>query len=151
MGKETSTETSGGTCIVQWLKHPSHIAGDPRIRRLILRRGHEGYGMLWSLLEMLATSQDHFIPQPNEQGFKRFAMGLDCDETEFESFLNELVDLELLATGNDGRYRSPFVDDHVSTMLRNRANASKGGKAAARNRQHAAKTEEEGGSRVHSF
>lgn len=137
MGITNQAGLAEGAFAVRWIRHESNFAADPCINELIKADGWEAYGRYWRLVEMLCASLAHYVPKRGEQGFKRYALGLSLDEEGLEDFLGTLLELDLIETDENGRYRSPLVDAHVRDMLRNRENGRKGGLAASRNRQQA--------------
>ena len=139
MGITNQAGQTEGAFAVRWIRHESNFAADPCINQLIKTSGWEAYGRYWRLVEMLCASLAHYVPKRGEQGFKRYALGLDFDDEGLEGFLSTLLELDLIETDENGRYRSPLVDAHVRDMLRNRENGRKGGHAASKNRQQANK------------
>lgn len=123
-------------CPIPWAKHAADNAGNPCINQLIEIAGYEGYGRYWRLVELLLGTETHSIPDNSEQGYKRYTLGLKFEDAEkFEEFIELLVDLDLAAVDESGRRYIPLVDEAALSVAKNRFNGSKGGKAAARNRQ----------------
>lgn len=123
-------------CSIPWVKHAADNAGNPCANQLIDVAGYEGYGRYWRLVELLLGTKTHSIPDSSEQGYKRYTLGLRfANAEEFEEFIELLIDLDLAAVDGNGRRYIPIVDDAALSVAKNRFNGSKGGKAAARNRQ----------------
>lgn len=95
-------------CPIPWVKHAADNAGNPCANQLIDVAGYEGYGRYWRLVELLLSTETHAIPDSNEQGYKRYTLGLRfANAEEFEEFIGLLVDLDLAAIDESGRRYIP--------------------------------------------
>ena len=121
---------------VPWVKHEAANAGSPFINQLISLCGMAGYGRYWRLVELLSNTNAHAIPSQGEQGYRGFQLGLHFETPdEFEAFVSTLIDLELVTVSEGGRRGVPLVDESALAIGKARYNGSKGGRAAAQNRQ----------------
>ena len=125
---------------IPWVHHDAANAGNPCINQLISVAGVEGYGRFWRLVELLLQSETHAVPSSEEQGYRRFSIGLGFkDMGDFESFISLLIDLELIAIDGNGRRSIPIVDEAALKVGMSAYNGAKGGKAAAANRRKQAR------------
>lgn len=113
---------------VTWLRHD---AGSHDVwARLIMERGHEGYGLMWHVYELLCTAPGHELDC--SRGYDALAWQLGMDgEGECRALMADLADMGLLECEGD-RYSSPVVDAAAeraaSVAERNRRNGARGGR-----------------------
>lgn len=121
---------------VQWVKHRSNNAANPCILKFISVTGFDGYGRFWRLVELLSDSPSHAIPREGEKGYKTYLLGLNFnDATEFESFIETLIEFDLAGIDAYGRRIVPLVEESALDIGKQRLHGSKGGKTASANRK----------------
>lgn len=138
--RERRSSQDSSSSPIPWVKHWASNAADPCIAGLIETLGFEGYGRYWRLIELLSTAGTHELPNASERGYMRYQLGLKFGSDargaeECTAFLEALEALDLIERGEGGHYSVPIIEQTAQALMRNRENASKGGRTAAANRR----------------
>jgi hypothetical protein len=120
-----------------YFKHDFNAHNDEKIVDLLMTHGHEGYGIFWHLIELLASADDYQL----ECNYKRLSFTMQCS-TEILKSIIEDFDLFNITENN-------FWSDSLATRMKRldeikekRAEyGRKGGKAKAKAKQDLSKTE----------
>lgn len=116
--------------------HDSDAADDGACRKLLRRRGFEGYGRYWRICELLAGAKGHVLPVSEEDDLMnlaeelRFVDGPFSDLQALEGckrFIEDLVDLGLLRLTEDGGVASGRMDRNANYFGTKRWGGRKGG------------------------
>lgn len=134
----TREETTAAQEPMAYFQHYTNVLQDGRFQRLIIRRGYDGYGRWWRLCEYLAAAKGHRIAFETEEdarvlaGFLGFGNGGAFDEymaiEDCKSFVEELLDIELLERDADGFLINNEILENALYFGRQRANGRKGGR-----------------------
>lgn len=118
--------------------HDSNAAQDVKCRRLIRRRGWDGYGRWWRLCEHLAATRGHRLAFDTEEdaliladvlgfgsagAFDEYVAIEDC-----KSYVSELLDIGLLERDGDGFLKNSRMEDNALYFGKQRHNGGKGGR-----------------------
>ena len=74
---------------MEFFRHDCQAHTDPRILRLLLSKGHEGYGIFWNLIEILALNPDKKIK------LKDVEIYANAMRTQCENLKSIILDFEL--------------------------------------------------------
>ena len=69
-----------------YFSHDANARKDPKIMKLIMAHGMEGYGIYWSLIEMLRESGDYMLSLCD---CNAIAYDLHCEESKVLSIVND--------------------------------------------------------------
>lgn len=87
---------------VPYFSHDSDARRDPKMVALISRRGLEGYGSFWVIIEILREQDGYRLPHKS-YAFEAIATELKVDKNKATEFIQYLIkDVELL--NSDGKY-----------------------------------------------
>lgn len=134
----TREETTEAQKPMAFFKHISNASQTEECRKLLYRRGYDGYGRWWRLCEHLATIKGHRIKFETDEevniladtlGFKQ---GGAFDEfmaiENCKSFVSDLLDIGLLERDSDGFLTNSMILENALYLARQRANGRKGGR-----------------------
>lgn len=123
---------------MSFFPHDANAAQDVKCRRLMRRRGFDGYGRWWRLCEYLATIKGHKLAFETEEDVLiaadvlGFGGGAAFDEylaiDECKSFVGDLVDIGLLETDGDGSLMNRRMLNNALYFGRQRFNGRRGGR-----------------------
>lgn len=77
-----------------YFSHDANAKDDPKILRLRMELGWEGYGLFWALIELLRNESDHRM----RTHYKSIAFALQTQEESIKKIIN---DFDLFAIEND--------------------------------------------------
>lgn len=77
-----------------YFSHDANAKDDPKILRLRMELGWEGYGLFWALIELLRNESDHRM----RTHYKSIAFALQTQENSIKSIIN---DFDLFAVENE--------------------------------------------------
>lgn len=111
-----------------WFRHDAGARNDPKIMRLLRVSGLAGYGLFWSILELLRVEENHHITIGM---IPDLCFALNCTESDFEV----LFDCGLLEKEENSFFSASLIrrmDKYHEKTEKLRVNGSKGGKAKAK-------------------
>lgn len=123
---------------MSFFPHDTDAAQDVKCRRLIRRRGFDGYGRWWRLCEHMALTKGHVVAFQTDEdvliladvlgfgaagAYDEYVAMEDC-----KAYIADLVDIGLLEDAGDGTLRNARMLDNALYFGRNRANGAKGGR-----------------------
>jgi len=91
-----------------YFNHDSNSRNDLRIIKLRAKLGYEGYGIFWSVLELLFTEENKLCVDD----YTEIAFGLQCDPEKLKQVIE---DFDLFAL-NDGCFYSKRLHDHIEKI-----------------------------------
>lgn len=112
---------------VDYLRHGSHSMSSAACRRLIHRRGFDGYGRLWAVCEAIAASEGVSLPWGCDEDREILAATLGMDARECGEFVSELLGLGLVRE-EGGFLRCREADDAFEAVQRYKERAQKAAK-----------------------
>ena len=115
-----------------YFSHDSNAHTDPKILKLRMSLGWEGYGIYWAIIENLRNQETYSI---NEGEFMFLTLSLAIDEAKLKQILTKCLEVNLLEI-SEGNIYSPSLLRRMEKAdeIRNkrREAGSKGGKAKAK-------------------
>lgn len=121
-----------------YFSHDSNAFDDDKCKRLIRRRGWDGYGRWWRLCEYMAAQKGHRIAFETEEDVSILAGVLGFGQTgafdeyvaieDCKSFVACLLDIGLLERDEDGRLLNMRMLKNALYFGRQRVNGRKGGR-----------------------
>ncbi len=118
-----------------YFSHDSNAHTDPKILKLRMSLGWEGYGIYWAIIENLRNQEDYTIC---ESEFMFLTLSLAIDEAKLKQMLSKCLEVNLLEISN-GKVFSPSLLRRMERAdeIRNkrRLAGAKGGKAKANAKQ----------------
>ena len=115
-----------------YFSHDSNAHTDPKILKLRMSLGWEGYGIYWAIIENLRNQETYSI---NEGEFMFLTLSLAIDEAKLKQILTKCLEVNLLEL-SEGNIYSPSLLKRMEKAdgIRNkrREAGSKGGKAKAK-------------------
>lgn len=134
----TREEATASQEPMAYFSHDSNAFDDEKCKRLIRRRGWDGYGRWWRLCEYMAAQKGHRIAFETEEDVSILAGVLGFGQTgafdeyvaieDCKSFVACLLDIGLLERDEDGRLLSMRMLKNALYFGRQRANGRKGGR-----------------------
>ena len=91
-----------------YFNHDSNSRNDLRIIKLRAKLGYEGYGIFWSVLELLFTEENKLCVDD----YTEIAFGLQCDPEKLKQVIE---DFDLFAL-DDGCFYSKRLHDHIEKI-----------------------------------
>ena len=91
-----------------YFNHDSNSRNDLRIIKLRAKLGYEGYGIFWSVLELLFTEENKLCLDD----YTEIAFGLQCDPEKLKQVIE---DFDLFAL-DDGCFYSKRLHDHIEKI-----------------------------------
>jgi|TARA_R100000084_G_C4649755_1_gene148958 uncharacterized protein YdaU (DUF1376 family) len=91
-----------------YFNHDSNSRNDLRIIKLRAKLGYEGYGIFWSVLELLFTEENKLCVDD----YTEIAFGLQCDPEKLKQVIEDF-DLFVL---DDGCFYSKRLHDHIEKI-----------------------------------
>ena len=91
-----------------YFNHDSNARNDYRIIKLRAKLGYEGYGIFWSLLEMLFTEENKICIED----YDALAFGLQCDPNKLKQVIE---DFDLFVIEDDCFY-SKRLNNHIEEI-----------------------------------
>ena len=123
-----------------YFSHDSNAHTDPKVLKLRMSLGWEGYGIYWAIIENLRNQETYSIC---ESEFMFLTLSLAIDEAKLEQMLSKCLEVKLLEI-SDGKVFSPSLLRRMERAddIRNkrREAGSKGGKAKANAKANAKAT-----------
>jgi len=114
-----------------YFSHDSNAHTDPKILKLRMALGWEGYGIYWAIIENLRNQETYCIC---ESEFMFLTLSLAIDEAKLKQMLSKCLDVKLLEI-SDGKVFSPSLLRRMERAdeIRNKRKiaGAKGGKAKA--------------------
>lgn len=81
---------------MKWFKHDSDAYRDPKIKKVIMRYGVQGYGLYWYCLELIAETIDrHNVSFELEHDCEILAHDLKMDTLKVEEIMRYFIELGL--------------------------------------------------------
>ena len=118
-----------------YFSHDSNAHTDPRILKLRMALGWEGYGIYWAIIENLRNQENYCIC---ESEFMFLTLSLAIDEAKLKQMLSKCLEVKLLEL-EEGKIFSPSLlrrMEKSDTIREKRREAgAKGGKAKASAKQ----------------
>ena len=118
-----------------YFSHDSNAHTDPRILKLRMALGWEGYGIYWAIIENLRNQENYSIC---ESEFMFLTLSLAIDEAKLKQMLSKCLEVKLLKL-EDGKVFSPSLlrrmEKADAIREKRREAGSKGGKAKASAKQ----------------
>ena len=91
-----------------YFNHDSNARNDYRIIKLRAKLGYEGYGIFWSLLEMLFIEENKICIED----YDALAFGLQCDANKLKQVIEDL-DLFVI---EDNCFYSKRLNNHIEEI-----------------------------------
>ena len=114
-----------------WFPHDADASTDPKMLSLLSIRGMTGYGMFWSIVEILRLEKDYKL-ELEPYVFNATAMRLLTTPEQAQSFIEECINQHKLFVSDGKCFWSNSMIDRMSTYDKvcktNSKNASKGWK-----------------------
>ena len=114
-----------------YFSHDSNAHTDPKILKLRMALGWEGYGIYWAIIENLRNQETYCIC---ESEFMFLTLSLAIDEAKLKQMLSKCLDVKLLEI-SEGKVFSPSLLRRMERAdeIRNKRKiaGAKGGKAKA--------------------
>ena len=120
-----------------YFKHDFNAHNDEKIVDLLMTHGHEGYGIFWHLIELLASADEYQL----ESNYKRLSFSMQCNSEILKSVVEDFG----LFSIEDNSFWSESLADRMKRLDEIKAiraeNGRKGGKAKANAKQMQSKRE----------
>ena len=118
-----------------YFSHDSNAHTDPRILKLRMALGWEGYGIYWAIIENLRNQSGYYL---SEDDFNFLTLSLAIDEAKLKQMLSKCLEVNLLAL-EGGKIFSESLLRRMSKAdairEKRREAGAKGGKAKANAKQ----------------
>ena len=88
-----------------WFRHDCNASADPKMVRLLMKKGGSGYGLYWLILELLSVADDFML----DCAYDEIAYRLHEEESEVKSVIEDF-DLFQLA---DGKFYSARLRENM--------------------------------------
>lgn len=116
-----------------YFRHDFNAHSDPKIKKLRMRHGLEGYGFYWYVIELSRAEADGKLQVKELAEVLAFDLNLDLDKVK--AMLKTMLETELLVhegKGDDAKVYSPRLLRDIDHMHehreKNRENGKKGGR-----------------------
>lgn len=110
---------------LNWYKREANTYNQLGQRRLYKKYGFAGVGKFAALTDIIVTLDNcQFSIDENSEQLESLAFGLDFEEeSEFISFVNDLLKFKLLVKTNKNNFSTPDIIESLAITMEERANA----------------------------
>jgi hypothetical protein len=111
-----------------YFSHDSNAHTDPKMLRLRMNLGWEGYGLFWAITECLRSQHEYFL---SEEDFSFLTLALAIDEAKLNQVKSKFLEIGLLVL-EDGKIFSPSLMKRMEKADKLRNIRSEAGKKGGR-------------------
>lgn len=122
-----------------YFSHDANAHIDPKVLKLRMSLGWEGYGLYWAIIETLRTQEDYCL---SSDDFTYLTLSLAVDEAKLKQMLSKCLEVGLLILDNDKIFSDSLLrrmDKADKIRKKRRIAGALGGKAKANAKQSSSK------------